>query len=418
MVGITRFPRLALDKFKKEEDSAKWIKRLSIHGIDLRSTSKLVEFLDEFKRKHKRVDIIINNAAQTIHRPPGYYKDLLAEESYLLSIENETLKEEEKALSISDSRITMQMQALSSAKATQIPIIPADSEPHEQYFPTNKKDAAGEPLDARDKTTWNSKIGEVHYGEVLETQLVNVVAPFTIINELAPLLRKRHVVYGRPESDAPDLKSDDGLDDQSKEKEKEDEGEGEGEEDDGEWDFSQEEGYFQNYKESYEGKMPDPGPPLEPINNWRELFDWPNAYEGIPSANNEFWQRTSGRRHKIVVNVTSPEGQFMANQDNTTQTTQKKGYHPHTDMAKAALNMLTCSVANDLAKHECYVFSVDTGWFSDMRPFYSSPVSVPLSATDAAARVLQPVFDKICPFVRVADGDYGYLLRNYQRTNW
>ena len=384
MVGITRFPLIALDKFKKEEDSKEWMHRLAVHGVDLRSTGKLVEFLTQFKKDYKRIDIIINNAAQTIHRPPHYYKHLLDQEDYLQSIQDGSNSADHQI--ILSPAIQMQLESFPSSQATQIPIIPADREDNAHYFPPNKTDVDGEPLDARPKTSWSTKLGEVNYGEVLETHLINVIAPFTILNELMPLIHQRYPVYSMPE--CPDDLEE--LEERKK-------------------------AAWEKYK-AYLG-IPDPGPPLSRANSMEELFDWPEVPKGCTKNRySGFWELTSGRRRKIIVNVTSPEGQFIPVTDNMLHIPQKKGFHPHTDMAKAALNMLTCTSANDLARYDCYIFSVDSGWFTDMRPLSSSPVKVPLTTSEAAARVLQPVFDYISPFTKVKS--YGCLLRNFAPVPW
>ena len=372
--------------------------RLFLHGVDLRSTGKLVEFLNQFKKDFKRIDIIINNAAQTIHRPPNYYRDLFVQESYLESIENtaQPVDNAKLALATSSPAIIMQLESLNSSQATQIPVIPADCEANEHYFPANKQDAFGEPLDGRPKTSWTSKLGEINYGEVLETQLVNVVAPFTIINELMPLIRPRYPVYEHPK--------DDGCNE---------EGESESSED-----YIQEEMLygFQSYQ-SHKDEIFDFGPPLVNVSSAEELYDWPPqpvkpTWIEKKRKGAKFWELSAGRRRKIIVNVSSPEGDFLPVAENRFDTPQKKGNHPHTDMAKAALNMLTNTSANDLARYDCYIFSVDTGWFSDMRPLDATPVNVPLTTSEAAARVLHPVFEFLNPFRKIKH--YGCMYRNFK----
>mmetsp|Transcript_59720 Transcript_59720/g.141313 ORF Transcript_59720/g.141313 Transcript_59720/m.141313 type:complete len:205 (+) Transcript_59720:475-1089(+) len=117
------------------------------------------------------------------------------------------------------------------------------------------------------------------------------------------------------------------------------------------------------------------------------------------------------RRRSFVVNVTSAEGQFDSG-------AVKTGEHPHTNMAKAALNMLTRTFAGPWSTMGVFVTSVDTGWVSRMRPGLGGLLSdrPPLSDEDGAARVLDPV-------LRGMSGDdempqSGVLLRHFEVAAW
>ena len=116
---------------------------------------------------------------------------------------------------------------------------------------------------------------------------------------------------------------------------------------------------------------------------------------------------------RFVVNVTSQEGSFRS-------LGSKGANHPHTNMAKASLNMMTCSVADEFSRAGVVVVSVDTGWISKMKPeplaeaephVQSAP---PLSAEDGAARVLDPVITAMNGTQPVT----GCLLRNFQPADW
>lgn len=76
----TRFPGDAIRRFKAMEDSADWIHRLKIVGIDLRDPAQVVALADSVAAEGP-LDILINNAAQTVRRSPGAYRELLAAES-------------------------------------------------------------------------------------------------------------------------------------------------------------------------------------------------------------------------------------------------------------------------------------------------------------------------------------------------
>ena len=70
-------------------------------------------------------------------------------------------------------------------------------------------------------------------------------------------------------------------------------------------------------------------------------------------------------RHKHVVNVSAMEGQFYR--------TTKTDRHPHTNMAKAALNMMTRTSALDFVKDGIHMNAVDTGWVTDEDPPCTRP---------------------------------------------
>ncbi len=120
----------------------------------------------------------------------------------------------------------------------------------------------------------------------------------------------------------------------------------------------------------------------------------------------------SSARHSYVVNVSAMEGSFG------------RGYkgpgHPHTNMAKAALNMLTRTSARELFETDGILMtSVDTGWITDERPHTTrvrlaeEGFHAPLDLADGAARVYDPI-------VRGEAGEdlYGVFLKDYAPTSW
>jgi NAD(P)-dependent dehydrogenase (short-subunit alcohol dehydrogenase family) len=98
--------------------------------------------------------------------------------------------------------------------------------------------------------------------------------------------------------------------------------------------------------------------------------------------------------------------------------------HPHTNMAKAALNMMTRTSAEDLAKkNRIYMNSVDTGWINDENPLEratktaeANSFQTPIDEIDAAARILDPVFSGVNN--PDAEKDYGKFLKDYRETEW
>jgi NAD(P)-dependent dehydrogenase (short-subunit alcohol dehydrogenase family) len=121
--------------------------------------------------------------------------------------------------------------------------------------------------------------------------------------------------------------------------------------------------------------------------------------------------RTAGR-HKHIVNVSAMEGQFYR--------TTKTDKHPHTNMAKAALNMMTRTSAPDYVKDGIHMNAVDTGWVTDEDPAVHAArkaelgFSPPLDIIDGAARIVDPVF------VGRLTGEnvWGQFLKDYKPAPW
>lgn len=135
---------------------------------------------------------------------------------------------------------------------------------------------------------------------------------------------------------------------------------------------------------------------------------------------------------KYIIHVSAMEGKFYR---------YKTPMHPHTNMAKAALNMMTRTCAEDLAKKRIYMNSVDTGyvfifiylswesvewlscwrWINDENPLVKanayakeSNFQTPIDEVDAAARILDPVYSN-------CNGEkplYGKFLKDFHETEW
>ncbi|CAF1500050.1 unnamed protein product [Rotaria magnacalcarata] len=123
---------------------------------------------------------------------------------------------------------------------------------------------------------------------------------------------------------------------------------------------------------------------------------------------------------KFIINVSAMEGSFSRK--------NKTDRHPHTNAAKAALNMMTRTSASDYLTSNIYMVSVDTGWINDEKPLEKAFKSMvhhdfqtPLDEEDAAARVLDPIFhtySQLAAGKTDIDIPYGCFLKDYQRCDW
>ena len=119
----------------------------------------------------------------------------------------------------------------------------------------------------------------------------------------------------------------------------------------------------------------------------------------------------SEHRRKYVVNVSAMEGQFSRR--------YKGAGHPHTNMAKAALNMLTRTSAEDMLEEGILMTAVDTGWITDERPhptkarLHDEGFHAPLDLVDGAARVYDPIVQG-----EAGNDLYGVFLKDFKPSPW
>jgi NAD(P)-dependent dehydrogenase (short-subunit alcohol dehydrogenase family) len=296
VVITTRFPRDAARRYAAEIDFADWSARLQVHAIDLRDLVAVDRLGLDLTGGLGRLDVLVNNAAQTVRRPPAFYRHLIDQER------GAALPAAAQAVLACRTAETL------PALRTQMPLLPGDGEA--VHFPAGWIDRDGQQVDLRPSNSWAQELGDVAPLELLEVHAVNCLAPFLLLRRLEPL-----------------------------------------------------------------------------------LF----AADGQP-------------RH--VVNVSAMEGQFNG--------AAKTGRHPHTNMAKAALNMITRTCAGPYAMHGVHVNSVDTGWVTNEAPhpvaerMAAEGFREPLDAIDGAARVLDPVF------VGFATGRHesGKFWKDYHPIPW
>lgn len=302
VLATTRFPQDAQRRYAAETDAADWRDRLQVIGADFRFLAGVEALCAELGKQESHLDVLVNNACQTIRRPAAYYAHLVHGEveggssgvyngktaalpaAYAegfagsTSLDLDNSKEDDDRLS-------------GSAAMSQMAVLSEDCMKQEDRaiaLPVGERDVHGQQLDLRSSNSWLLKLGEVQTPEAVEVFCINTLAPFVLNSRLRPLF---------------------------------------------------------------------------------ERSPYPDRY---------------------IVNVSAMEGKFYR---------YKQPTHPHTNMAKAALNMMTRTCAEDLATVSgIYMNSVDTGWINDENPLptaqriaSSHGFQTPIDEVDAASRILDPV---------------------------
>ncbi|WP_237089417.1 SDR family NAD(P)-dependent oxidoreductase [Nocardioides dokdonensis] len=318
----TRFPHDAVRRFAQLPDSGDWLHRLRVVGIDLRDPAQVIALTDDVRGRGP-LDILVNNAAQTVRRLPGAYAPLARAEQEPLPPALQHQNGGPELASFGHASDLHPAALVGSVDAH--PVLEIEGEGGGQASSADRLaavaltagsadldriDAGGLVPDVVDTNSWVQGIGEVSELELLEVQLCNQTAPFILISRLRAALA------------------------------------------------------------------------------------------------------ASSARRTYVVNVSAMEGQFGRR--------YKGPGHPHTNMSKAALNMLTRTSAGEMLESDGILMTaVDTGWITDERPHQtkvrlaSEGFKAPLDLVDGAARVYDPI-------VRGEAGEdvHGVFLKDYAASPW
>jgi len=397
VVVTSRFPRDAALRFSKEPDFEEFRGRLSVFGLDFRDLRTLEAFCDFLLNELPRLDIIINNACQTVRRPAAYYKHLMnvelapcmedvlpAKVATLLNFEATFLHYQEKNRphqrlraieGVPSSDATERLLADgSNSVVSSIPELLPPSPPISissslsqlvltaeddasvfnaaRFLPKGVLDVNFQQVDLRVTNSWTKVAEDVESGEVAEVLAINSMAPFIICSKLKALM-----VRGGCRAAGVPL------------------------------------GLKTGNRDTNSGcASPHGARPPHP---------------GIPAASAAF-----------IVNVSSMEGRFYF---------YKLPTHPHTNMAKAALNMFTRTAARGFAEDGVFMTAVDTGWINEENPRERAAEKVkknggfatPLDELDAAARILDPVLAPLKDSVdNMASPLWGAFLKDFSPCEW
>jgi len=349
VVATTRFPEDARERFKrtdeellrKQKQKESFMSRLKIVAMDLRDLPALEKLCEKLNKELPRLDVIVNNACQTVRRPPTYYKHLLkgelvkkkerrekrrmigngggeGENDNLLltttTTDDTNNDDDDDEWTVPTSVLQSQLEVLekdkeyAAADETSAMIATTAKTKTNAVFPENVFDVNGQQVDLRTQNSWTMKLGEIETPELLEVLAVNAAAPFVLNGKLRALMK-------------------------------------------------------------------------------RTAMELP-----VPSKTIKTMQEDE-KRCAFIVNVSAMEGKFYR---------YKTANHPHTNMAKAALNMMTATCAKDYKKDFIYMTCVDTGWINDENPLpVASRIAkehnfqTPIDEEDAAARVVGPIFESV-----------------------
>ena len=338
LIVTTRFPRDSAARYGRELDFEDWGHHLEIFGLDLRHTPSVEALCRHLLATRTRLDFIINNACQTVRRPPDFYDHMMAGETAALNEAPERVRRllgayeglrGAPALEVGDGvgaasgqevatrpaanrRPIAEVAGLThAAELSQVRLLPDEKVARRDLFPQGQLDQDLQQVDLRGRNSWRLLLAEVSSVELIEVQLVNAIAPFVLNARLKPLMMRT-----------------------------------------------------------------------------------PN-------------------RDKHIVNVSAVEGQFYRK----TKTTR----HPHTNMAKAALNMMTRTSAADYHHDGIHMNSVDTGWVTDEDPIEIAARKTrehrfhpPLDIVDGAARILDPIIVGL----NTGEHVWGQLLKDFRPTDW
>lgn len=309
VIVTTRFIGDAINRFSKHPNYEKFKSKLVIYPLDLRNKTQIDKFCEFMYNNYSKLDILINNAAQTIRKPREFFEHLIENETKYSNsklLKNQVDFSNDKLVLTNNTNTSLVLKNDYDLHIKQV--FQALKTEDKSFFPEGQYDENEEQVDLRKTNTWIKQLGEIDMEECVECMAINALAPFHLNQCLKNLLKNANGSY--------------------------------------------------------------------------------------------------------IVNVSSMEGIF--NMKNKTPN------HPHTNMAKSALNMMTRTSAKTYVKDKIYMIGVDTGWVTNEYPNgYTSRLinykdNVPLDNIDGACRILDPIFE----YYNTKKIIYGVFLKDYVISEW
>jgi hypothetical protein len=168
LIVTTRFPRDSAMRYAQEPDFAEWGSRLEIFGLDLRHTPSVEAFCQHMMRKYSRLDFIINNACQTVRRPPDFYAHMMAQENgalhnlpenarqllgayeglrgYHMLPEADAAREDARpTAALLDQKLSEVAGLTHAAELSQVPLLPEELAAQQALFPQGRQARSRSP---------------------------------------------------------------------------------------------------------------------------------------------------------------------------------------------------------------------------------------------------------------------------------
>lgn len=197
-VVTTRFVEDAHRRFERQLDFDSWATRLTIIPADFRMLASVEHVIGRVFEQCGELDILINNAAQTVRRPPAFYRHLLSAENEDKNIEEAftgallaTSTHQREILALTGEKsLSRNLDSRGIERMSQLILIPGDESSDQTIFPPGSVDKDGQQEDRRDWNSWMMGLDDVHLVEFLEVLYINLVAPFLLSKRLKPIMKK------------------------------------------------------------------------------------------------------------------------------------------------------------------------------------------------------------------------------------